>query len=73
MVQNGGEIGRVESGRGGGCARYGDRLHRPTLIGDIVNVDRSWVGRVHIEKIDGVCELPPQKELLSVLSIPKRK
>jgi hypothetical protein len=65
MVQNGGEIGRVESARG-------DRLRRPTLRGGIVNVDRSRVSFVHIKKVDGVCELP-HKKLLSVLSIPKRK
>ena len=67
MVQNGGEICRVESAR---C--HGDRLHRPTLRGGIVNVDRSWVGSVRIKDVDGVCELP-HKKLLSLLRIPKRK
>ena len=56
MVQNGVEIGRVESAR---C--HGDRLHRPTLLGGIVNVDRSWVGNVRIENVDGVCKLNPPR------------
>ena len=68
MVQNGGKIGRVESAR---C--YGNRLHRPTLRGGIINVDSSGVGSVHIKEVDGVCELLHNKKLLSLLSIQKRK
>jgi hypothetical protein len=54
VVQNSCEIGSVKSA---GC----DRLRRPLLAGDIVNVDRSWVGSVRIENVDGVCELTPRR------------
>jgi hypothetical protein len=55
MVQNGGEIGIVESAQ---C----DRLQRPTLGGGIVNVDRRWVGSVRIENVDGVFKLRPRRK-----------
>ena len=63
MVQNGGEIGRIER-------VYCDRLCGPTLSFGIVNIDRIWVGCVRIKNVDGVKELP-HKDLLSEYMIPK--
>ena len=56
MVQNDGEIGVVDSVRWD-C----DLLHRPSLITDSVNVDRSRVGFVRIDNVDGVIKLTPER------------
>jgi hypothetical protein len=66
MIQDGSKIGRIVSVRD-------NLLGRPCLVGGIENVDRRWVGSVHVEKVDGVCELTifPQEKWLSVSRIRK--
>jgi hypothetical protein len=66
MVQNGSEIGIVESAQ---C----DRLQRPTLGGGIVNVDRRWVGSVRIENVDSNYAPEESAERFEHTNLPKRK
>ena len=66
MVQNGNKISIVET------SGHGNRLHGSTLRGGIVNVDRSRVGCINIEKVEGVCVLPGEK-LLNLLTKEKMK
>ena len=55
MVQNGGEIWRVES------ACY-NLLGGPRQGSSIVNVDIIWIGIIRIENVDSVCVLATAAE-----------